>query len=54
MRAQWFKTHKYAIEDLYLQARMEDHLTEINKIFLRAICDLLGIKTQIDSRVSAG
>jgi hypothetical protein len=49
-RAPCFKTHKHRIEELYMQARM-DHLTEINKVFLRGICGLLGIRTPIrDSR----
>jgi len=49
-RAKCFKSHKHRIEELYMRARL-DHLTEINKLFLRGICDLLGIKTLIrDSR----
>lgn len=49
-RANHFKAYKEDIRALYVQARME-HLTEINKVFLQGICDLLGIKTRFrDSR----
>ena len=45
-RAKCFNAYRDRIRALYTQSDM-DHLTDINKSFLRGICDLLGIKTSI-------
>jgi len=42
-RAKCFKSHKHRIEELYMRARL-DHLTEINKLFLRGILRPAGHK----------
>ncbi len=44
--ARYFSQYKTFFEDLYLGAQ-EQYLSKINYRFLRAICNLLGIKTKI-------
>ena len=49
-RAKCFNAYRDSIRALYAEPDM-DNLTDINKRFLRGICDLLGIKTRFrDSR----
>ncbi len=45
-KANFFETYKEWLEELYLGVQ-EKRLSLINHRFLRAVCDLLGIKTQI-------
>ena len=45
-KALYFKEYKDTIEPLFIDCR-EKYLSKINFRFIRAICDLLGIKTKI-------
>lgn len=46
-KAACFKTAFPALQDLYHQAAAEIHLSKINYVFLRGLCDLLGIRTPL-------
>ena len=46
-KAPYFKEYKSMFEDLYSQAEKEDYLSNINVMFLTAICNTLGIKTKL-------
>jgi hypothetical protein len=46
-RAPYFKDYRSFFEDLYKEALSETHLSKINYLFLKAICDLLDIKTSL-------
>lgn len=46
-RAPYFKELSPWLRDLYRQAGQKDFLSEINYMFLTAICDYLGIQTKI-------
>lgn len=46
-RAPQFDRLAPAIEALYAQAAMQTHLSAVNELFLRGVCDLLGIRTRI-------
>jgi hypothetical protein len=45
-RAMYFRTYSAALEQLYL-ACDESHLSAINRRFLSAICEMLGIRTKL-------
>jgi hypothetical protein len=45
-RAQYFADYRDFFEELYL-GTCEDYLSRVNHRFLRAVCDLLGIRTRI-------
>jgi len=46
-RAPYFETARSAFQDLYAECEQETHLSRINFRFLRAIADMLGIKTRL-------
>ncbi len=46
-RAPYFKEYRPFFEELYIQAFSETHLSKVNYLFLKAICDLLAIKTRL-------
>jgi hypothetical protein len=46
-KAPYFKLYKDLFERLYKECANEEYLSKINYIFLKGICDLLEIKTQI-------
>lgn len=46
-RAPYFDEIGPFLENVYSQAATLDRLTEINELFLRAICDVLGVTTKI-------
>jgi hypothetical protein len=46
-RAPYFKALRPILQELYERAAKEVLLSKINEIFIRGICDLLGIRTQI-------
>ena len=46
-RAAWFLELAPVLADLYEQAAGDRSLSRVNEMFLRAICDLLGIRTRI-------
>jgi hypothetical protein len=45
-KAPFFKDYKEIFEPLYLNSQ-EDHLSQVNYNFIKAICDILGITTKI-------
>ena len=46
-RAPFYRQYKDYIASLYDKCRTEDHLSRINYIFLKGLCDLIGIKTKL-------
>jgi hypothetical protein len=46
-KAPYFEQYTPLFEDLYRRAAAETHLSQINYLFIKAICDLLGIDTRI-------
>jgi hypothetical protein len=46
-KAPYFEQYTPLFEDLYRRAAAETHLSQINYLFITAICDLLGIDTRI-------
>jgi len=44
-RAPFFAQYDQLFSDLYAEAEKMDHLSDINTLFIRAVCNLLGIKT---------
>lgn len=46
-KAKYFKEYAERIQNVYEQCREEEYLSRINYRFLREICDILGIRTQI-------
>ena len=48
-RAPAFRQLSPWLEELYAQAGRERHLSRVNELFIRAVCDLLGIETRITS-----
>jgi hypothetical protein len=45
-KAPFFKDYKDIFEPLYLNSQ-EDHLSQVNYNFIKAVCDILGITTKI-------
>jgi hypothetical protein len=45
-KAPFFKDYKEIFEPLYLNSQ-EDHLSQVNYNFIKAVCDILGITTKI-------
>lgn len=45
-KAPFFKDYKEIFENLYLNSK-EDHLSQVNYNFIKAVCDILGITTKI-------
>jgi hypothetical protein len=46
-RAPYFKEYRPFFEELYTKALSETYLSQINYLFLKGICDLLGIRTPL-------
>jgi hypothetical protein len=46
-KAPYFREYQAFFEDLYQQAAEETFLSQVNYLFLNAICDLLGIHTHL-------
>ena len=46
-KANFFKEHKSWLENLYDRAAKEEFLSQVNYIFIKEICELLGIKTKL-------
>lgn len=44
-KAKWFDRYAPIFEDLF-KSRLSNNLSEINKIFLSAVCDIMGIETK--------
>ncbi len=45
--APYFKLYEPVLEELYEKAEQLDYLSDINRMFLQKICDILGIGTKI-------
>ncbi|MSO96194.1 MAG: hypothetical protein EXQ81_10470 [Thermoleophilia bacterium] len=46
-RADHFASHRVHIAELYREAAAERHLSLINRRFIKAVCELLGIRTKL-------
>ncbi len=46
-KAPYFKEYKSLFQDLYAQASNLEYLSDINYLFIKNICDILGIKTKL-------